>query len=134
KFNAYTELNKSLGDFSKSNYVKQIDQNKYIFARNGKFAQVYFDKSKIQIDSSSFNAIGNSVMKSYENVEPYQHNLFFGLDNVIAVFNLSNYKKSPITSPLIKGYRYSNANPESLYHLLAATKTPNRQNNIRIHF
>lgn len=134
KFNAYTELNKSLGDFSKSNYVKQIDKNKYIFARNGKFAQVYFDKSKIQIDSSSFNAIGNSVMKSYENVEPYEHNLFFGLDNGIAVFNLNNYKKNPITKPLIKGYRYLNANQDSLYHLHAATKIPNKKNNIRIHF
>lgn len=134
KFNEYTELNKSLGSFSRSNYVKTVGNNKYIFAREGNFAQVYFNKSKVLVDSSSFNSLGNSVMKNYENVEPYQNNLFFGLDNGIAVFNPNNYKKNPITKPLIKGYRFINTSADSLYHLGAATQIPNKKNNIRIHF
>lgn len=134
KFNEYTELNKSLGSFSRSNYIKTVGNNKYIFAREGNFAQVYFNKSKVLVDSSSFNSLGNSVMKNYENVEPYQNNLFFGLDNGIAVFNPNNYKKNPITKPLIKGYRFINTSADSLYHLDAATQIPNKKNNIRIHF
>lgn len=134
KFNAYTELNTSLGSFARANYVKTVGKNKYIMAREGKFAQVYFDNFKIQVDSSSFNSLGNFVMKNYENAEPYQDNLFFGLDNGIAVFSQNNYKKSPITKPLIKGYRFLNYPADSLYYLGPNTQIPSNNNNIRIHF
>lgn len=134
KFSLYSDLNKSLGRFSKANRIKGIEKGKYIFALEGDFALVHIGKDMIQVDSTSFNILKNAVMKNYEIVEPYQQKLLFGLDNGIAIYDPHSYNKSLITPPFVKGYRQLNTSSDSLYHLTEESKIPFKRNSIRILF
>lgn len=133
KFKPYDELNKTLGSYSKSTRIYNINSNTYIFANAGKFAQVNFHKGNIKIDSTSFNNLENIIMKNHEIIEPFEQKLIFGLDNGIAIYDNTTYKPQKITKPIIKGFQYITSTIDSIHPINTKTVIPN-SNSIRILF
>jgi len=134
KFKPYAELNNKLGLFANSRRVNYINNSDYIFANNGRFAKVTFNKGIINIDSSSFNILDNNVMKNYEVTESFQQAILFGLDNGVAIYNPKTYQNKTIVKPTIKGFYEINSANDTIHDIKSKIVIPYNKNSIRILF
>ncbi|TDS17508.1 ligand-binding sensor domain-containing protein [Sphingobacterium paludis] len=134
RFKPYEELNSALGSFARAKKISPLGKNSYMFAQEGRFAEVTPQSNQIVVDSSSFNSLQDIVMKNYEVVEAVGDKLLFGLDNGIAFYDLKKKQAQKPNKPLIMGLQEILNASDTLHYLDPERAISYDQNNIRIQF
>ncbi|WP_037501690.1 triple tyrosine motif-containing protein [Sphingobacterium deserti] len=134
RFKPYEELNSTLGAFAKAKKIMPLKRNRYMFAHEGRFAEVTLQNNRIVVDSSSFNSLQDIVMKNYEVVQAVGGKLLFGLDNGIAFYDLERKHAQKPAQPLITGLQEILNASDTLHYLDPEVAISYNQNNIRIQF
>ena len=109
RFNAYSALNKELGDFAGSNKIIPAGRHRYWFINHGKTGLADFSvPGRSKIESDRFSVLDGRMVQYYENISSISEGIYLiSVDDGFVVYNeasLSNVKAARQLPPvLIRG-------------------------------